>query len=229
MDNKTLSDQAQIDAYQQILNKYAQELDSTSVPPEVEPEIKPLPPLPPLPADKPEPKKPILIQTPPKVALLPDEPSHPVVVVASGFFKFTALFSFLLFVTLSTMVVYNLYQLQKTKSDIGNFSTLTITQIPIVTETPATCNYNDHTYQVGDTFPSSDNCNTCNCVTNDNIVCTEKACAITPSSKKPTPTPIVTCTFKNKKYKVGQSYKDSCNTCICNADGQAICTTLKCN
>lgn len=38
------------------------------------------------------------------------------------------------------------------------------------------CNYDGKPYNAGDSFPSSDNCNTCTCTKDGNVACTEKAC-----------------------------------------------------
>ena len=39
-----------------------------------------------------------------------------------------------------------------------------------------TCGYEGHVYQIGDTFPSGDGCNSCSC-TAMGVACTELACA----------------------------------------------------
>jgi PKD repeat protein len=43
------------------------------------------------------------------------------------------------------------------------------------TQPPVTCTYNNQTYQVNQTFPEGDGCNTCTC-TSAGIVCTQQAC-----------------------------------------------------
>ena len=39
-----------------------------------------------------------------------------------------------------------------------------------------TCEFNGELYQVGDSRPSEDGCNTCGCGEDGNWACTEKAC-----------------------------------------------------
>ena len=46
-----------------------------------------------------------------------------------------------------------------------------------VLEEPATCQYGGSTYSVGDTFPSTDGCNSCSCLATGSVVCTQRACA----------------------------------------------------
>lgn len=40
-----------------------------------------------------------------------------------------------------------------------------------------TCEYGGKTRAVGESFPSTDGCNTCSCTDTGNVACTEKACA----------------------------------------------------
>jgi len=47
---------------------------------------------------------------------------------------------------------------------------------------PATCFYNNKTYQEGATFPSADGCNTCNCGP-AGVGCTKKACVCDPANE----------------------------------------------
>lgn len=57
-----------------------------------------------------------------------------------------------------------------------------------------TCELNGFIYTLNQSFPSADGCNTCTCVSADNIACTEKACtdvSTTPATKSATVTPIV--------------------------------------
>ncbi len=52
-----------------------------------------------------------------------------------------------------------------------------------------TCELNGFIYTLDQSFPSADGCNTCTCVSADNIACTEKACAdvtTTPATKSAT-------------------------------------------
>ena len=62
------------------------------------------------------------------------------------------------------------------------------------------CNYNDITYQAGDSFEAGDGCNSCTCGEDGNVACTLRACI--------TPTPVVDSveldtswqTYRNEEY-----------------------------
>ena len=79
------------------------------------------------------------------------------------------------------------------------------------------CEYNGETYDAGESFPSTDGCNSCFCDENGGVGCTEKAC-------------IDTCEWEGQLYEVGQSFPagDGCNTCSCESDGQVACTLIGC-
>lgn len=78
-----------------------------------------------------------------------------------------------------------------------------------------TCSYDGKTYKEGDSFPSSDGCNTCGC-TNGQVACTLRAC-------------VKTCTYDGKTYQEGDTFKstDGCNTCSCTG-GNVVCTEKAC-
>jgi eight-cysteine-cluster-containing protein len=82
------------------------------------------------------------------------------------------------------------------------------------TRTPSGSGYN-----VGDSFPSPDGCNSCTC-TAQGIACTARACA--PGGG--------TCTLNGKTYDAGQSFPspDGCNNCSCQSDGSIACTEMAC-
>lgn len=48
---------------------------------------------------------------------------------------------------------------------------------------PATCSYDGQTYQPGDSFASSDGCNTCSCGPTGAVGCTKKACICNPATE----------------------------------------------
>jgi hypothetical protein len=83
------------------------------------------------------------------------------------------------------------------------------------------CLWNDQVYNVGDTFPAGDGCNTCSCDANatDGAVvgCTLLAC--------------VTCEDGGIFYSPGDTFPagDGCNTCSCQADGSVTCTEAVCD
>ena len=38
------------------------------------------------------------------------------------------------------------------------------------------CDYDGNTYEIGESFPATDGCNTCSCMENGNVACTKMAC-----------------------------------------------------
>ena len=86
-----------------------------------------------------------------------------------------------------------------------------IQKIPEISPTPEssiTCPLNGIIYKVNESFPSEDGCNTCSCIETGEIVCTEKACDITPtkaatkSATKVTVTPTKAATKSATKVTV---------------------------
>ncbi|XP_064384618.1 kielin/chordin-like protein [Halichondria panicea] len=73
------------------------------------------------------------------------------------------------------------------------------------------------TYQVGDTFPAGDECNTCTCQAGGQIACTEIAC------------PDV-CVQGEVIYEVGDNFPagDGCNNCGCIRPNTIVCTLIAC-
>lgn len=83
---------------------------------------------------------------------------------------------------------------------------------------PAQCRYDGKRHDVGDSFPSTDGCNTCSCQDDGSVACTERACA--PDG----------CEYGNAHYDVGDSFdaSDGCNRCRCTGDGDVACTRRAC-
>ncbi|CAH1797763.1 unnamed protein product [Owenia fusiformis] len=79
------------------------------------------------------------------------------------------------------------------------------------------CQYGDEIYKNGDTFPSLDGCNTCFCMNNGDIGCTEMEC------------PKKGCTHNGKNQVHGEKFPrgDGCNTCTC-GNGVVSCTDTDC-
>jgi len=87
-------------------------------------------------------------------------------------------------------------------------------------ETNGGCESNGKHYAQGESFPSSDGCNTCSCGERGAIQCTLAYCA--PNDKK-------CATTDGKTYVVGQEVSnDGCNTCTCTASGDIACTARDC-
>lgn len=80
------------------------------------------------------------------------------------------------------------------------------------------CEYDGVSYEVGDSFPSNDGCNTCSC-TEQGVACTEMACE----------GPM--CIQDGQFYLPGESVPsgDSCNSCFCMDDGSVACTGIACD
>lgn len=80
---------------------------------------------------------------------------------------------------------------------------------------PSTCEYDGKVYQHGDSFPSSDGCNSCSCDAG-RVACTLKAC-------------VKSCVYNGKTYNHGDSFpsSDGCNTCGC-SNGAVSCTEKAC-
>lgn len=81
------------------------------------------------------------------------------------------------------------------------------------------CEYKGKYYYVGDSFKAK--CNSCACMSDGRVVCTQMACKDNPKKKKKY------CKLGKKKYKVGQSFKRKCNMCACTKKG-IVCTQMGC-
>jgi hypothetical protein len=81
-----------------------------------------------------------------------------------------------------------------------------------------TCGYEGTAYQLGETFPASDGCNTCTCGEDGLIACTKIFC------------PAPACHYLEQDYSGGDSFDsyDACNTCFCSEDGVVGCTRIGC-
>lgn len=87
------------------------------------------------------------------------------------------------------------------------------------------CTYDGVNYDIGDSFPDTEDCNTCTCDEGGYISCTEMACIDTPDDSETKKS----CTVDGKVYASGESFKDSddCNTCSC-YDGGAFYPKMGC-
>ncbi|MCA9594618.1 MAG: hypothetical protein KC776_14940 [Myxococcales bacterium] len=79
------------------------------------------------------------------------------------------------------------------------------------------CSYGGKSYSAGDSFPSSDGCNTCSCAQDGQVACTLLAC-------------VDGCSYDGKSHQPGESFPatDGCNQCTCNANGSVSCTEKAC-
>jgi hypothetical protein len=118
-----------------------------------------------------------------------------------GFLKGLFVFSLVIFVLVLAALGFFYFKNQNNSDSLNN-NVSEITPTPISTDL---CSLNDKTYQIGESFPSTDGCNTCTCESINVITCTEKACAPIPTSvatnsaNKLTITPTKTATSSVKK------------------------------
>jgi hypothetical protein len=80
------------------------------------------------------------------------------------------------------------------------------------------CRYDGRNYDVGDSFPDSDGCNTCSCEDDGEVACTLRGCADV-------------CEYNGQVFMIGSSFPDAdgCNTCTCSDDGSVACTERACD
>lgn len=81
----------------------------------------------------------------------------------------------------------------------------------IPTQTAIVCELNGFIYNQGQSFPSSDGCNTCTCESSNNIVCTEKSCTdvtTTPATPITSVTPAITTPIVTPKASTTSSVKN---------------------
>lgn len=163
--------------YQDVLNQYAANQETT----EMTPENETLPPPAPTITDS---------------DIFPKPPQN-------NLFKIIFIISLIIFVLTATVLAF-VYFKNQNSSPTTNSQPSTINN-PTPTTTSDTCFLNDKTYQAGETFTATDGCNTCTCVSQNNISCTDKEC---PSSKTatesantitPTKTSSATSTSSAKK------------------------------
>lgn len=201
------------EAYQSILDKYSQELavvppEPPSPPPEPPPPVNPEPvEEPPVPPTLPTPPSPV---SPPPVNPEPIEgpPTPPIVSLSSSTVPpspFNSLFKIVFFISLFVflaVLIGNVYVffLAKPASPTAGQPTL----IPNPTANVANyCALNDVRYVVDQTFPAQDGCNTCTCLTDLTISCTNNICPTAGPTKKPVPLTV------SSIYPVSGSNTDS--------------------
>ena len=160
--------------YQDILNKYSQELNPSPTPETVTPPPQP----------QPEPQSEPQSQPEPPVAP-PTTPDH-----ESNLFKYFFFFSLIVFLVVFGLVIKSIFFSNLSPQD--QTKNITLTPSPTTTS-GAVCLLNDKQYQIGETFKSADGCNTCSCGIDLTVSCTELACNSTPTA-----TPAAS---SNKSYR----------------------------
>jgi hypothetical protein len=90
------------------------------------------------------------------------------------------------------------------------------------------CRYDGEHYRAGESFPSSDGCNTCRCSETGDVACTLRYC-IPPDAGTPDAAPSEGCELGNITLPEGEGIlcPDGCNSCSCNG-GQLIQTLKAC-
>ena len=130
---------------------------STSVPPVSKPLSSPPPP----PLQKPT------IAPPPDLEETTSSPNKP------DIFKYIFLLSLLIFLSVAGYIIFTIISGQQT-------ATPSLKSTPTPTTLPApsnqVCRLNDQEYQIGQSFPAADDCNTCTCQPDLIISCTDKNC-----------------------------------------------------
>lgn len=218
--NETQSDSVDDAAakYQQILNEYAASQKQSEPEPQSEPES----PLQPESNFEPEqsPFEPEIQSEPELPPTAESEYQTPVDEVPPQTNIFKTLFIIMLFINI---IIFSVAALIYYKTN-QNKDTSDLPQ-PTPSPSSMTCPLNGKEYKVGEYFTSEDGCNTCSCTDVGEVVCTEKACAITPtvssatkSATKPTVTPTkpattssATTTWKtytNKTTNYSINYSD---------------------
>jgi|GEM_PF-6910243 len=184
--------------YQDIVNKYASSLNPPQIIPQEVPKVAPIDPVAPQSASR-----------------------------LTTFFKITAIVSFLLFLGVTGKVAYNMYNKINAGTNTDLQPAVMVSPTAIPTPSEPMCQVNDTSYKVGESFEGA-NTNTCTCQSDLNITCTEKT---TTTTQKPSIAPTLaptSCLYSGKKYEVGESYKQDCNSCLCLEDGTSACTKKAC-
>jgi hypothetical protein len=84
---------------------------------------------------------------------------------------------------------------------------------------PVTCNYGGATYSVGDSFASTDGCNTCSCGSTGSVGCTKKACLACDPDNEPYRNYIGTpTTCQVIRYSCTSSQRSFQNACGCGCE-----------
>jgi hypothetical protein len=89
------------------------------------------------------------------------------------------------------------------------------------------CTVGDQRFDVGESFPAPDGCNTCQC-TDEGVSCTLIGCV--GGGGAGGKGGAASCEHGGRRYATGDSFPaaDGCNTCTCFEDGSVVCTRLAC-
>ena len=125
----------------------------------------------------------------------PDKPK------TSSFLKTIFALSLIIFIIIVIGLAYFILNpTLKTNSEVK----ITPTSSPI--QTKVTCELNGFIYSQDQSFPSADGCNTCTCVSTNNITCTEKDCTDVVVTLNPTKTATTSSTSLLSPEKTVQTF-----------------------
>lgn len=126
--------------------------------------------------------------------------------VSNNIFKYLFFISLLIFLGVFGGIIYSVFfsspDLSNTNvnNSVPSSSDLVSDPAPIVSQV-SSCQVNDRSYPVGESFPADDGCNTCVCSEDLTISCTEKSCEASPSTKMTSPTAVPTKKISMKTHK----------------------------
>lgn len=125
----------------------------------------------------------------------------------NNLFKIIFIISLIIFVLTSTVLAFTYFKNQNSSLTTNNQSSTVNNLAPTVS--PDTCFLNDKTYQAGETFTATDGCNTCTCVSQNNISCTDKECSSSKSATISTTTNNSAPTTVTDETQDWQTYTNS--------------------
>ena len=147
----------------------------------------------PQPPTLPQPNLPPILPDIPEVSVPPISPLSP---PRSGkFFKILFFISFVIFLGICGTIAYSIFSSSKSGPAVPSVTPTTQNPSPAIINN--FCRVNDQTYQIGQTFDAADGCNTCTCMPQLSISCSQLVCEITPTATdsallSPTPQPTPT-------------------------------------
>lgn len=106
------------------------------------------------------------------------------------FFKYLFFFSLIIFIVVAALLAFSFYKTQKSTTEVKSVPTT----VPPTGLPASKCVINGQEYDIGQSFPASDGCNTCSCDKDLLIACTTMACD---ASNSATPTNVTSTNTKN--------------------------------
>ncbi|MFA6184874.1 MAG: PsbP-related protein [Candidatus Shapirobacteria bacterium] len=97
----------------------------------------------------------------------------------NNIFKIVFIISLIVFVLTATVLAFTYF---KSQNNQESSTPSTIIEVAPTQTVSDTCFLNDKTYQAGESFTATDGCNTCTCVSQNNINCTDKECSSSKSA-----------------------------------------------